>query len=47
MCTVNVSAATEEPLAALLTHMRDILAEQTGMDPSKVLVGPVDFGTAS
>lgn len=44
MCRSNIAPAAAEPLAALLTDMIAVLAEQLGVDPAAVRVGPVDFG---
>ena len=44
MCTVNVTEAATASLAALLTEIRDALADQSGVDAAEVLIGPVDLG---
>jgi hypothetical protein len=47
MCRADVVPSAVAPLAALLSDMRDRLAEVEGVDPANVRVGPVDFGTES
>jgi hypothetical protein len=44
MCRSNVAPATAGPLAAILSTIAAVLADEAGVDPSSVRIGPVDFG---
>lgn len=45
MCTADVVAGAEPLLADLLLELRRRLADQFGVDPDTITVGPVDLGT--